>query len=176
MSILHPPSVPPLKRPYGHFRGSLPAEASGLRPTPTPLDTPRRTPMVKGRENPGGKSWVFIASTQFGPETVKKRRPSTSTNGCSVLIGTRILEPSFECRWRGPWAYGKGGHGLPKVSTGPTMPDPSIPCGQASPETALRPFLVEVRPQSERPAAVFYPFGHPTPYAYGWRGLFSTFL
>jgi hypothetical protein len=25
-------------------------------------------------------------------------------------------------------------HGLPKVSLGPTMPDPSTPCGQATPE------------------------------------------
>jgi hypothetical protein len=23
--------------------------------------------------------------------------------------------------------------------------------------------------QSEQPAAVFYPFGHPTPYAYVWK-------
>jgi hypothetical protein len=30
----------------------------------------------------------------------------------------------------------RGGHGLPKVSTGSTMPDPSTPCGQATPETA----------------------------------------
>jgi hypothetical protein len=29
------------------------------------------------------------------------------------------------------------------------MPNPSTPCGRATPETA-----------------VFYPFGHPTPYAY----------
>lgn len=35
----------------------------------------------------------------------------------------------------------KGIHGLPKVSTGSTMPDPSLPCGQATHDTALRPFL-----------------------------------
>jgi hypothetical protein len=34
----------------------------------------------------------------------------------------------------------RGGHGLPKVSSGPTMPDPSTPCGQAIPELNLRPF------------------------------------
>jgi hypothetical protein len=33
-----------------------------------------------------------------------------------------------------------GGHGLPKVSPGPAMPDPSTPCRRASPETALRSF------------------------------------
>jgi hypothetical protein len=32
------------------------------------------------------------------------------------------------------------------------MPDPSTPCGRVSPEG--------------KPAAVFYPFGHPMPYAY----------
>jgi hypothetical protein len=47
---------------------------------------------------------------------------------------------------------GRGGHRLPKVSHMPVMPDPSTPCGRATPETA-----------------VFYPFGHPTPYAYGYR-------
>jgi hypothetical protein len=41
------------------------------------------------------------------------------------------------------------GHGLPKVSLGPAVPNPYKLCG----------------PQG-RPAAVFYPFGHPTPYAY----------
>jgi hypothetical protein len=52
----------------------------------------------------------------------------------------------------------RGGYGLPKVSTGTAMPYPCTPCGRAIPETAL---------QGERPVAVFYPFGHPTPYAYG---------
>jgi len=53
-------------------------------------------------------------------------------------------------------------HGLPKVSPGPTMPYPSIPCGQAIPETAL--WLFQGWPT--RRASVFYPLGHPTPYAY----------
>jgi hypothetical protein len=34
----------------------------------------------------------------------------------------------------------KGGHGLPKASLGPAMTDPSMPCGQAIPEKALRLF------------------------------------
>jgi hypothetical protein len=37
--------------------------------------------------------------------------------------------------------YARGGHGLPKVSTRPAMPDPSMPCGQATTETALCQFL-----------------------------------
>jgi hypothetical protein len=35
----------------------------------------------------------------------------------------------------------RGGHGLPKVSLGPVMPDPSTPCGRPTPETALQQFL-----------------------------------
>jgi hypothetical protein len=42
----------------------------------------------------------------------------------------------------------KGIHGLPKVSPGPAMPDPS---GVA-------------RPQGRWPAPIFYPLGYPTPY------------
>jgi hypothetical protein len=33
-----------------------------------------------------------------------------------------------------------GGHGLPKVSPGPAIPDPFAPCGRATPKTALRLF------------------------------------
>jgi hypothetical protein len=32
---------------------------------------------------------------------------------------------------------GRGGHGIPKVSPGPAMPDPSMPCGQATPQLGL---------------------------------------
>jgi hypothetical protein len=47
----------------------------------------------------------------------------------------------------------RGGHGLPKVSHGPAMPDSSMPCGRAIPEKALRPYI-------------FFPFRHCMPYAY----------
>jgi hypothetical protein len=59
----------------------------------------------------------------------------------------------------------RGGHGLPKVSPGPAMPDPSTPWGRATPEKPLRPFKGVALPQGGRPAAVFFPFGHPTSYA-----------
>jgi hypothetical protein len=58
----------------------------------------------------------------------------------------------------------KGGHGLPKVSPRPAMHDTSTPYGWPTPETALSGVAC---PQGGRPAAIFYPFGHPTPYAYG---------
>jgi hypothetical protein len=35
----------------------------------------------------------------------------------------------------------RGGYELPKVSPGPAMPNPSMPCGRATPETTLQPFL-----------------------------------
>jgi hypothetical protein len=62
----------------------------------------------------------------------------------------------------GGWADGRmamGGHGLPRVPPRPAVPYPFTPCGPAIPETALPLF------QGGRPAAIFYPFGHPTPYA-----------
>jgi hypothetical protein len=34
----------------------------------------------------------------------------------------------------------RGIHGHPKVTAGPAMPDPSTPCGRATPETALQAF------------------------------------
>jgi hypothetical protein len=35
----------------------------------------------------------------------------------------------------------RGGHGLPKVTPGPSMPYPFTPCGWATPKTALQLFL-----------------------------------
>jgi hypothetical protein len=45
-------------------------------------------------------------------------------------------------------------YGIPKVSPGPAMPFPSTPVSGVA------------RLQGGRAAAVFHPFGHPTPYAY----------
>jgi hypothetical protein len=49
-----------------------------------------------------------------------------SSNATSVLCSSH-------------WRMEKGGHGLPKVSPGPAIPDTSMPCRQAIPETALWP-------------------------------------
>jgi hypothetical protein len=46
----------------------------------------------------------------------------------------------------------KGGHGLPKLSPGPAMPDHFMPCGRATPNMAVSRVA---RPQAERPAAIF---------------------
>jgi hypothetical protein len=54
----------------------------------------------------------------------------------------------------------RGIQGLPKVSPRPAMLDLSMPCGRATPEIALWPFL-------GRPAAVFYLLGYPTLYGDG---------
>jgi hypothetical protein len=62
-----------------------------------------------------------------------------------------------------------GGHGLPKVSPGPAMPDPSTPFGWAIPETTLQPFLeCPAHRAGEQLAAVFYSFRHPAPYAHAF--------
>jgi hypothetical protein len=67
-----------------------------------------------------------------------------------------------------PWA--RGGHGLPKISPEPAMPEPSTRCRRASPEMSV---LGVARLQDRLPGAVFYPLGHPTPYA---RASFLPFL
>jgi hypothetical protein len=60
----------------------------------------------------------------------------------------------------------RGGHRIPKVSCKPTMPYPSLPYEAATLETAVLPFQGWPARKRVQPAAVFYPFGHPTPYAY----------
>jgi hypothetical protein len=53
----------------------------------------------------------------------------------------------------------KGGHELPKVLSGPAMPNPSTPCERATPFKGC--------PTCRVPACgCLPPFGHPTPYAY----------
>jgi hypothetical protein len=50
---------------------------------------------------------------------------------------------------------GRGIHGRTKVSCGPAMPDPYMPCGRATPQGAG---------QGGLPAAVFFPLEYPFPY------------
>jgi hypothetical protein len=49
------------------------------------------------------------------------------------------------------------------VWQGVTRPYSSMPCGWATPETAISGVA---RPPGRQPLVVFYPFGHPTPYTY----------
>jgi hypothetical protein len=53
----------------------------------------------------------------------------------------------------------RGGQELPKVSQGLVMP--------VHHRNSLMAILGVAHPQGERPATIFYPFGHPIPYAYG---------
>jgi hypothetical protein len=56
----------------------------------------------------------------------------------------------------------------------PTLPYYALCVGH--PRNSLTTVSGVVRPQSGRPAVVFYPFGHPTPYAYDHNDLvISTF-
>jgi hypothetical protein len=58
-----------------------------------------------------------------------------------------------------------GNHGLPKVSLGPAMPDPSMPCGRASPETTLQLFQgwLTCRVSSLWPSSTLLDTPHCTP-------------
>jgi hypothetical protein len=66
----------------------------------------------------------------------------------------------------------RGIHGLPKVSPRPALPNPSMTPGPATPKTALLPFQGLVCSQGGQPAALSYPFGHPTLYAYAGASLY----
>jgi hypothetical protein len=88
----------------------------------------------------------------------KKSRPFTASpggHGGHGIAGKNFggkVDSGIERIFRRAKDHGRmarGGHGFPKVSLGPAMPDPFRPCRWAILETA-----------------VFYPFGHPTPYAY----------
>jgi hypothetical protein len=57
-----------------------------------------------------------------------------------------------------------GGHGLPKVLLGLAMHDLSMPCWQPPLKRPYGYFMGN-HLQAGWPAAVFYPFGHPTPIA-----------
>jgi hypothetical protein len=62
----------------------------------------------------------------------------------------------------------RGGYELPEISLGPAMPDPSMPCRQATPETASRLFLGQParRAGGLRLLAIFYPLDTPKPCAH----------
>jgi hypothetical protein len=58
----------------------------------------------------------------------------------------------------------RGGHGIPRVLLGPAMPDPSTPCRWPLLKRSYSRFRGGCQ-HGGRPAVVFYPFGHPAPYA-----------
>ena len=69
-----------------------------------------------------------------------------------------------------------GGHGLPKVSPGLAMPNPSTPCGQATTETALWPFLgwPACRASGLRPFSTPVDAPRHAPLHMGWSSLFMA--
>jgi hypothetical protein len=62
----------------------------------------------------------------------------------------------------GMWHGVADGHGLLEISLGPAMPYPSTPCRRPPLKLSYGRFRGD-HLQSRRPAAVFYPIGHPTP-------------
>jgi hypothetical protein len=73
-------------------------------------------------------SWSFLCP--FHPITIPKQRAFHYVYFC----------PAGGQNDNRNGRMGRGGHGLPKVSPEPAMPDPSMPCGRATHETALWPF------------------------------------
>jgi hypothetical protein len=99
-------------------------------------------------------------SDQKRPEIGLKIGPKLALNHPKICRNTYICVKS--------WNHGcmaRGGHGLPKASSGPAMPYPSMPRRQAIPETHYDHFMGGL---SQGGFAVnFNPFRHPTPYTYG---------
>jgi hypothetical protein len=69
----------------------------------------------------------------------------------------------------------RGGHALPKVSLGPTMPYPFTPCRRPPLKRPYGCFMSDC-PQGGRPAAIFYSLGYSTPYALCLKMNFSLSL
>jgi hypothetical protein len=57
-----------------------------------------------------------------------------------VVLMKCFGHPNLASRILGVWE--RVANGLPKVSPGPAMLDPSTPCVQTTPKTALRPYTV----------------------------------
>jgi hypothetical protein len=114
-TLLHPVGGPPLKRPYGRFRGGPPARwaaCSHILPLgyPVPYAYAEKSRLLR----PQCDLETFF---EFG------RDSNFEVTWCQVESG----------------AYGKWYPWSPYSYTrpGPTMPDPSTPCRRATPETAL---------------------------------------
>jgi hypothetical protein len=79
---------------------------------------------------------------------------------------SKLRKNTPENRFLDHWRTARGGHGLPIVSPGPAMPYPSLSCRQVTTETAFPGVACPQWGAGGLPAAIFYPFGSPTPYAY----------
>jgi hypothetical protein len=87
----------------------------------------------KGAKSHKGKDTSPLATS------TKKNTSQTSSQSSQ-----KLKQPSLSKYFASPSRHGRmarGGHGLPKVSPVPAMPYPSLPCGWATTETALQPFL-----------------------------------
>jgi hypothetical protein len=82
--------------------------AGGLRPSSTPLYTQA--------------THIDFNILSFSPEFIQE--------ACEDSEGDVFEEQVMKERYHGRVA--RGGHGLPKVSLGPAMPDPSMPYGWAA--------------------------------------------
>jgi hypothetical protein len=159
------------------IRGQL----RGHNDTPCGQPTPGRPP---GGWPPAGRDWWFqlllICDNIFQHCPLNMEftdRPAHS------LLGQLSVDSLFRiCCYHERMA--RGGHGLLKVPLGPTVPDPFMPCWQAPLKQPYARFgggeshtparytgnrfeMYVFRSrclQDRRPAAVFYPLGHPTLY------------
>jgi hypothetical protein len=83
---------------------------------------------------------------------ISAEAPCLFTKAAEIFISELMLHQGHTAR---------GIHGLPKVLCSAAMPNPFMPCGRATPLTAI---WGVARPQGGQAAAVFFPLGYPTSY------------
>jgi hypothetical protein len=123
--------------------------------TPCLTPMPRPTPLIGCRRGRGRCRSI----------------PGETHAGIMMMNGVVLVQITIPVILIPYWPHSRrrmagGSHGLCKVSPGPVMPDPFTLCGRAN-----RPPLPYGRfrggpPAGGRSAAILYPFGRPTPYAY----------
>jgi hypothetical protein len=146
-TLLRPAGGPLLKRYNGRFRGGQPTRQAAcgrllplwsphaLRLTSLVSEGTCLDPQRNGKHMFAKETFVLLLLL------CHERRRSCGGRFCDDL-------PSPNVQGWNQARMARGIHGLPKVSPGPAMPNPPMPCGRATPETALWPFLGWLAPRA----------------------------
>jgi hypothetical protein len=97
----------------------------------------------------------FFLFISFGKYKTRKQQWTVDLKKLGICAGRLIVYSVLHKRI----PVARGGHGIPKVSPEPAMPNPSTTCGQLT-------ISGVAGPQGSWPAAVSYNLGRPTPFAY----------
>jgi hypothetical protein len=87
-------------------------------------------------------SFFFLFLSEFCVSNIYKFCSFCSSSVLSEIVNKRSDDKKNRVQLliKGQRGHERGGHGLPKVSSGSVMSYPFTPCRRATPETALQPF------------------------------------